>query len=230
MSPLGPENFKKLKFKEMTPLLDFYNLMAYDYAGSWSKVSGHQANIKPSESKPETTEFSTTAALEYYMKTGEIPSDKITLGMPLYGRAFASTDGLGKAFDGVGEGSWEKGVWDYKALPQEGAKEEFDSISKGGAGASWSYDKKKRLLISYDTVAMSEEKTKFILDQKLGGAMWWESSGDRDGKNADKSKGSLIGTFNDGVTNANKKLENSENAIEFPESQYDNLKAGFPDK
>ena len=231
MFSLGPDNYEKLKFKEMTPVLDFYNLMAYDYAGSWSKVAEHQANLKPSKSNPKVTPFSTTAALEYYMKTGGVPSDKIVLGMPLYGRAFTNTDGLGKPFNGVGKGSWENGVWDYKALPQKGAKEEMDSISnEGGVGASWSYDKDKRVLISYDTVPMSEEKTKFIIDQKLGGGMWWESSADRGGKNAAKSDGSLIGTFVEGVTSAKRKLEESENSIEYPESQYDNLKAGFPDK
>ena len=112
-SPAGPSNCHWLKLKEMTPFLDFYNMMAYDFAGSWDQNAGHQSNIYPSKSDPKTTPFSTDFAVRYYLEHG-VPSSKIVLGMPLYGRAFQNTPGPGHGFSGVGEGSWENGVWDYK--------------------------------------------------------------------------------------------------------------------
>lgn len=212
----------------MTPYLDFYNLMAYDYAGSWDTVAGHQANLEVSKSDPESTPYSTEAALDYYIGVGEVPASKMILGMPLYGREFASTDGPGTPFTGTGgSGSFEPGIWDYKVLPKEGAEEHLESGSKGGCGASWSYDKSSRSMISYDTVPMVEKKTKYIIDKGLGGGMWWEASGDRDPRTAEKAKGSLIGTFVEGIGGG---LEKHENALSFPESQYDNLKAGFAEK
>lgn len=150
--------------------------MAYDYSGSWDSTAGHQSNLYSSISNPGSTPFSTIKAVEYYRNQGIAPS-KLVLGMPLYGRAFACTDGPGMKFSGTGEGSWEKGVWDFKALPQDGAQEQIcDEVA-----ASWSYDSKKRLMISYDTAALAKRKADFILNEGLGGAMWWESSADKKG-------------------------------------------------
>ena len=167
----------------MDEYLDFWNLMAYDYAGSWDVKAGHQSNLYPSSSNPASTPFSTIRAIEYYRVQGISPS-KIVLGMPLYGRAFASTNGVGQPFSGTGEGSWEQGVWDFSALPQQGAKEMVDKE----IGASWSYDADKRLMVSYDTTELAKQKVDFIKKESLGGAMWWESSGDKKGEE------SLIGT------------------------------------
>lgn len=84
-------------------------------------------------------------------------------------------------------------------------------------------------MISYDTIPMVQDKTKWVIDNGLGGGMWWEASGDRGGKNATQAGGSLIATFVEGVTaNGQKGLEKSQNSIEYPESQYENLKKGFP--
>ena len=187
--PAGSQNYTKLRLREMDPLLDFWNLMAYDYSGSWDKTTGHQANLFPdTHHQPSRTPFSTHEALRFYIKTGGIRPDKLVLGMPLYGRAFAGTDGLGQPFEGVndggGQGSWETGVWDYKALPREGAKEEWDEA----VGASWSHDRTKRVVVSYDNRDCARQKAEYIRRERLGGGMWWESSGDKVGE------GSLIGT------------------------------------
>ncbi len=111
--PAGAQHYQIMKLRDMDAYLDFWNLMAYDFAGSWDQYAGHQANLFPSKSEPRCTPFSADAAVRYYTSEGIDPS-KIVLGMPLYGRAFQNTAGPGHSFTGVGEGSWENGVWDYK--------------------------------------------------------------------------------------------------------------------
>jgi chitinase len=147
----------------------------------------------------------------------------MVLGMPLYGRAFQNTQGPGTGYSGVGEGSWEQGVWDYKALPLPGAREEIDSQ----IGASWCFDSGSKAMVSYDNVAAGEIKANFIRHNGLGGGMWWESSGDKGGKAAQKADGSLIGTFVDGVGGVGA-LDQLPNNLEFPESKFDNLRVGMP--
>ena len=215
--PAGAQNFSKLRVAEMDQYLDFWNLMAYDYAGSWDQRAGHQANLYPSRDHPETTPFSTSAALDHYTRNGVHPS-KIVLGMPLYGRAFTSTNGPGHHYSGCGEGSWEQGVWDYKALPHLGAQEQHDS----DIGASWSYCSNTKTMISYDTVQAAKQKAKFVRDYGLGGGMWWESSGDKL-----RGQGSLIETFV-GESGDRTMLEEQKNRLDYPKSQYENLRKGFP--
>ncbi|KFA69771.1 hypothetical protein S40285_05995 [Stachybotrys chlorohalonatus IBT 40285] len=214
--PAGPQNIKNLDIPGMDPLLDFWNLMGYDYAGSWDQVSGHQANLHPCHDNPSCTPFSTAAAIKAYTSQG-VPAHKLVLGMPLYGRAFQDTDGLGKPFQGVGEGTWENGVFDYKKLPLDGA----DVVHDSAVGASYCYSQHNRKLVSYDTPQVAQVKTEFIKQQGLGGAMWWESSADKEGEE------SLIGTVVNGLGGP-KGLLRSENCLRYPETKYDNLREGFP--
>lgn len=217
--PAGPQNFRRLDVPAMDRVLDFWNLMAYDYAGSWDAVAGHQANLFPdSGGNPASTPFSTAAAVDFYVNQGGVHPSKLVLGMPLYGRAFVGTDGPGRPYSGgVGEGTWERGVYDYKALPLPGATEHVDDR----VGASYCYHPASRTMVSYDTVSMARGKAMFLRDWALGGAMWWESSADKPGRE------SLVANVVD-VLGGRAALDAKPNCIFYPHSKYDNLRNGFP--
>ncbi|CAK7227859.1 Chitinase 4 [Sporothrix curviconia] len=214
--PAGPDNFQKLDVPAMDRYLDFWNLMSYDYAGNWSKVAGHQANIFPHQTNPGIAPFSTTMAVHYFRSRG-VPTDKLVLGLPLYGRAFTNTDGPGHPYDGTGPGSYEKGVWDYKALPLQGAQEHYDP----NLIAASCYDPAARTFVTYDTVTSTQAKAKFIRDWGLGGAMFWESSGDLTGPP------SLVRTMT-AALGGPAGLRQQPNCVSFPYSPYDNLRNHFP--
>ena len=36
-------------------------------------------------------------------------------------------------------------------------------------------------MVSYDNPSMAREKAEYVQNRQLGGAMWWESSGDKSG-------------------------------------------------
>lgn len=205
--------------------------MAYDYAGSFTKVTGHAANLFPSRSNKLSTPFSTQRGLHSYLSAG-VPPHKMTLGMPLYGRAFLDTLGLGKPYHGVGNGSWgEAGIWDYKALPMAGAKEVYDaevgeSYSCSAANGTTSVGQGNgtrsggETIVSYDNKQTAQRKADYIVDKGLGGSMWWESSADKSGDE------SLIATVSK-VLEDHKGLDRCENWLWYPTSQYDNLKMGM---
>ncbi|RDW65777.1 glycoside hydrolase family 18 protein [Aspergillus mulundensis] len=217
-SPAGPTHYNTLHLAAMDPYLTFWNLMAYDYSGSWDTITGHNANLFASSTNPTSTPFNTNDAISAYLAAGIAPA-KINLGMPLYGRAFTHTDGPGTAFEGVGyEGSFEAGVWDYKVLPKEGAQ----VTEMADLGASFSYDEGKREFVSFDSPEVVRAKGAYLENLGLGGGMWWESSGDREVG----SGGSLIETLVDSLGGV-EALDKSENQLDYPSSRFENLRNGF---
>ena len=111
--------------------------------------------------------------------------------------------------------------------------------------ASWSYDPTCRAMVTYDTPANAAAKVGYIQERRLGGAMWWESSGDKQGD------GSLINLVSGALSAAKvrftsadthvqvvqglggyegRHMDHTPNVLEYPHSTYDNLKAGFPNE
>lgn len=82
-------------------------------------------------------------------------------------------------------------------------------------------------MISYDTPEVTEQKIEYIKARNLGGAMWWETSGDQ----PSSSNNSLISKAAKNLGGyGNSNLEKSENCLDYPQSKYDNLRRGMPDE
>lgn len=218
-SPAGPATYNLLDIKGMDPYVDSWNLMAYDYSGSWDTTTGHQANLFPDPNNTLATKFSTDQAVSDYIAKG-VASSKIILGIPTFGRAFELTNGIGLPYLGVGAGSprlKQPGLWLYKELPRAGATEVYDNVTK----STYSYDNVTHELISYDNVKSALAKRSYVFSKGLGGVAFWEGSGDKTGND------SLVSTLASqmGV------LNNQLNLLNYSTSQYDNIRTGvqFPE-
>lgn len=165
-------------------------------------------------------------AVQWYNSNG-VPRSKLVLGIPLYGRSFASTAGPGTPFSGVGPGSWEQGVYDYRVLPLPGSYVFQDDQRV----ASWSYDYQKREMISFDNEQTGAMKGQWIREQGLGGSMFWELSGDkgsyREGMEGGPGKDPIPGqSLVRIVKDAMGPLDHSPNWLRYERSQFDNLRNG----
>ena len=187
-----------------------------------SSTANHQSNLYGGT-------LSGSAAVKFYTSNG-VPSDKIVLGIPLFGRSFLNTKGPGKSHSGVGHGSWESGIYDYRALPLPGST--VHVLKK--EVASFTYDPVKKEMVSFDSEEVARMKGEYIKKENLGGSMFWDLSGDK-GPTREKMKGgpgkdpqpgeSLVKI----VKLAMGELETSQNWLEYKDSQFDNMRNGMPE-
>ncbi|KAJ6625638.1 glycoside hydrolase [Mycena sp. CBHHK59/15] len=220
-APCGPDNYQKLKVREMDRYLDFWNMMAYDFSGSWDSIANHQANVFGGP-------ISASASIHWYISQG-VAREKIVMGLPLYGRSFMNTEGPGKPFSGIGPGSWEQGVYDYSALPLPGSHVFRDET----AMASWSFDYAKKEMVSFDTEEVARWKGEWIRKEGLGGAMVWELSGDkgsaREGMEGGPGKDPQPGrSLVKVVQEAMGPGDRSQNWLHYEKSRFENMRKGMP--
>ena len=211
-SPASKAKYSVLNMSALDKFLDVWFLMAYDYAGTWESRSGHAANIYRDASNPASTPYNTHDVVKDYIAAG-VPSRKIVLGMPLYGRGFANTSPrFGSPFSGGGPGSIEPGSYLYRDLPFTGTGSTSGTDTK--VIGAWTYDSSRKLLVSYDNPQTIKLKAQYIKTMGLGGAMFWDASGDK------KASDSLVRV----AKTALGPLDKTQNQLEYPYSQYQNIK------
>ena len=96
-SPAGYDKIANFNLAGLAPHVDFFNLMAYDFHGTWENTTGHQAAFT---ADPNGYDIETAVGL--YIQAGVEPG-KIVLGAPLYTRGWQGAADGGDG--GYGEGT-----------------------------------------------------------------------------------------------------------------------------
>ncbi|PJF17291.1 Glycoside hydrolase, family 18, catalytic domain-containing protein [Paramicrosporidium saccamoebae] len=195
------------KLAQMDPYIDYYNMMCYDFTGSFSPVADHQSNLFGRDASVD----SVIKAVDYAIASGA-DRKKLVIGVPIYGRGFAQCSGLTQPFSGGGPGTWEPGVYDQKVLPLAGCTQLWEPVSN----ASFCYNQASKMLISYDTPTSVSYKMQWLLSMGLGGSMFWELSADYP-FSSDQSLQRMINIW------LGPYLDKSNNELCYPMSPYGNI-------
>ena len=151
---------------EVAKYVDWINLMAYDFAGSWSATTGVNA---PSPA--------IRSVVDAYVSAG-VPREKIVLGMPTYGHSFAGVDAQQPNAPHKGKGPKGKCTREPGSLASFEVAELLRSGALRGAWDSasatpYAYDPATRVWVTYDDTTSLRIKTNLIEQMQLGGAMFW---------------------------------------------------------
>ncbi|MFJ8073157.1 glycosyl hydrolase family 18 protein [Streptomyces sp. NPDC096176] len=166
--------------------IDWYNVMTYDFFGAWA-AKGPTAPHSPltSYSGIPQAGFNSAEAIAKFKAKG-VPSKKLLLGIGFYGRGWAGVtqSAPGGTATGPAAGTYEQGIEDYKVLR--------NSCPATGTVAGTAYAHCGTNWWSYDTPATVTSKMGWANNQGLGGAFFWEFSGDT-------ANGELVGAINSGL-------------------------------
>lgn len=188
-APANPAYLPNYDWQTIVPVLDWINLMAYDLRGPWGDpFTGFHAPLyaDPLEpvAEPVRSQWNADATITNYLAAG-VPAAKLQLGMAFYGRGFGqvqpTTNGLYATYNGPSQpGTWENGVYDYTDLQQhyENAPG-WQKTWHATARTPWLWNAAQRVFIGYDDPRSIAEKCWRLQQRGLGGAMFWELSGDR---------------------------------------------------
>jgi chitinase len=104
--------------------------------------------------------------------------------MGFYGRGWSgvpTTDsGLYQPATGLAPGTWEAGVYDYSHVIELMADPVWIYTMHDEAMVPWLYNATSGVFITFDDETSLTHKLDYIDDHSLGGAMFWELSGDTD--------------------------------------------------
>ncbi|MGW8061460.1 glycosyl hydrolase family 18 protein [Streptomyces ziwulingensis] len=166
--------------------IDWYNVMTYDFFGAWAK-NGPTAPHSPLTSYDGIPQqgFTSADAIAKFKATG-VPADKLLLGIGFYGRGWTGVtqSAPGGTATGPAAGTYEAGIEDYKVLK--------NSCPATGTVAGTAYAHCGSDWWSYDTPATVRAKMDWAEQQKLGGAFFWEFSGDT-------ANGELVSAIDSGL-------------------------------
>jgi chitinase len=152
--------------------LDFVNLMTYDLFQGDTVV--HHAPLYTTNMYP--TEKSADAAVKGFVKAG-VPIEKLVMGIPFYSRKFTVA---GKLEKGLGQKQsaqeYFKGYTFIKdsLINQRGFKSFRDEVAK----VPYLVNQDTKEIISYEDEESIRERCKYVLENKMGGVMFWEYDSD----------------------------------------------------
>ncbi|MDX3854678.1 glycoside hydrolase family 18 chitinase [Streptomyces sp. AK02-01A] len=166
--------------------MNWFNVMTYDFFGAFA-AQGPTAPHSPLTSYPGIPQagFNSAEAIAKFKAQG-VPANKLLLGIGFYGRGWTGVtqSAPGGTATGAAPGTYEAGIEDYKVLkntcPATGT---VGGTAYAHCGTNW---------WSYDTPATIAGKMSWAKQQGLGGAFFWDFTGDT-------ANGELVTAINSGL-------------------------------
>jgi len=184
--PWGPPQYD---FPQVTPLVDYYNLLTFDCAGPWTDDAQFNSPIFPDPNNPEPYECepggSIKEAIDIYLTQLSIPPAKLNIATPFYGYFYKNVSALYGACKNCGNSVLTEnyGTWIKQRINAKAWTSILDQVTlvpymlrtDGSPG-----------FITYDDPTSTFYRVWYSDWQRgLGGSWMWSLDADYDGSSQD---------------------------------------------
>jgi chitinase len=172
----------------LAQILDFFNVMTYDFHGPWSKHAGHNSPLFQNPADPGHSRASLASAIDRYLDYFHVPAEKLNIGTGFYGYEFTTAQDLWGACD-CARTTFARGYGTYikQRIDQMGWKRYYDSDAQ--APYLLRESRSEPGVITYDDPESIANKVNYVLGTRgLGGFFTWvlgSPNGDYDGQSQD---------------------------------------------
>ncbi len=160
-----------IDWEEVMPLVNFVNLMTYGLPANERGHTGHHTALFSSPYQNESADKAIRI-----LDSLNVPFNKIIIGAAFYSFVVENTDSLNNGLGGPGKFkanvNYNKLIENY--TEKDGYEYHWDSIAQ----APFLYNKLLRIFVTFDDKKSVRLKTKYAIDRKLGGIMFWKLNGD----------------------------------------------------
>jgi chitinase len=168
----GPRAIDPLEYADMAPVLDWINVMTYDFHSGGRRAGFNSALYNHDD--PTNARANTDAAVQALLTKG-VPRTKLVVGVPFYGRGWRGVEPPGLWVEGSGTIQ----IGGYRAiaanqLQSSAFVRHWDDVAK----VPWLYNGDAKEWITYEDAQSMQIKGQYVVDQGLAGAMFWELSND----------------------------------------------------
>jgi chitinase len=186
VAPWGGSGYN---FSNVTPLVDYFNIMMYDCAGPWTDDAQLNSAIFPDPFNPEPYECepggSVKEAIDIYVSDLDIPPAQLNMGTPFYGYLYQNVSALWGSCKNCGNTviSENYGTFIKQRINQNGWRTSYDTYSlvpymlrtDGKPG-----------FITYDDAFSTFYRVAYSVWRRgLGGSFMWSLDADYDGDSQD---------------------------------------------
>jgi chitinase len=164
----------------LAPIVDFLNVMTYDFYGPWSGATGLVSPLAQDPGDPEQV-GSVKTSMDLYQNQYGVPVSKLNIGTPFYGYEWDGVDTNWTACASCASSSQNYGTYIKQRINQEGWAFGYDKA----AFAPYLTNSTLPGFITYDGVTSTARKVTYVKSRGFGGVFTWELSADYDGKTQD---------------------------------------------